>query len=178
MKSVSNSCFAVVDVTCQSPNTHLTALHDERNGAAGGTHRLKSRTVENSFTVALQSSGGVNVQEAVPLEELWASIERHAQARQAVAATDLALADRAQQHRAVQKRLLVRLKDKQPGSLAHLDLLMEETFHQLLDLGAHTAHCHITIEMSLAWQPGSPGPAHQFYFPLDPNRGVNRQCRQ
>ena len=91
----------------------------------------------------------------MPLEELWASIERHAHARQAVAATDLALADRAQQHRAVQKRLLVRLKDKHPGSLAHLDLLMEETFHQLLGLGAHIAQCHITTETtaisSAAW---------------------------
>ena len=77
----------------------------------------------------------VLLQEAVPLEELWGSIERHAEARQAVAATDTALSERAQQYRALQKRLLLRLKDRQPGSVAHLDLLLEETFHQLLDLG-------------------------------------------
>ena len=71
----------------------------------------------------------------MPLEELWGSIERHAQARKAVAVTDTALSERAQQYRAVQKRLLLRMKDRQPSSVAHLDLLLEETFQQLLDLG-------------------------------------------
>lgn len=52
-----------------------------------------------------------------------------------MAATEGALANRAHQHRAVQKRMLMRFKDRQPTSLAHLDLLMAETFHQLLDLG-------------------------------------------
>jgi hypothetical protein len=75
------------------------------------------------------------LQEAVPLEELWASIEMHCQARQAVAASQAALSDRAQQQRAVQKRLLMCFKDRQPGSLAHLELLLAETFDQLIDLG-------------------------------------------
>ena len=77
----------------------------------------------------------MHLQEAVPLEELWQAIERHSGARRAVAATEQALADRAQQHRAVQKRLLMRFKDRQPTSLAHLDLLLGETFHQVLELG-------------------------------------------
>ncbi len=77
----------------------------------------------------------VMLQEAVPLEELWASIEKHWQARQAVAASQAALSDRAQQQRAVQKRLLMRFKDRQPGALAHLELLLAETFDQLIDLG-------------------------------------------
>ena len=77
-----------------------------------------------------------NAQEAVPLQELYASIDRHWQAQQAVRATEVALADRAQQHRAVQKRLLMRFKDRQPTSLAHLNLLLSETFQQLLQLGA------------------------------------------
>ena len=75
------------------------------------------------------------LQEAVPLEELCASIEKHCQARQAVAASQAALSDRAQQQRAVQKRLLMRFKDRQPGSLAHLELLLAQTLDQLIDLG-------------------------------------------
>ena len=75
------------------------------------------------------------LQEPVPLEELWASIEKHWQARQAVAASQAALSDQAQQQRAVQKRLLMRFKDWQPGSLAHLELLLAETFDRLMDLG-------------------------------------------
>ncbi len=88
------------------------------------------------------------VQEALPLEELWASIDKHSQARQAVSATEQALADRAQQHRAVQKRLLMRFKDRQPSSLAHLDLLLEETFHQLLELGMSCTPC---TSLTLLW---------------------------
>lgn len=75
-------------------------------------------------------------QDAVPLEEMYSSIDRHWQAQQAVRATEAALADRAQQHRAVQKRLLMRFKDRQPSSVAHLDLLLAETFQELLQLGA------------------------------------------
>lgn len=76
----------------------------------------------------------------MPLEEMWASMERHWQARQAVVATQTALAERAQQHRAVQKRLLMRFKDRQPASLAHLDLLLGETFTDLIDLGELVQH--------------------------------------
>lgn len=67
---------------------------------------------------------------------MYSSIDRHWQAQQAVRATEAALADRAQQHRAVQKRLLMRFKDRQPSSVAHLDLLLAETFQELLALGA------------------------------------------
>ena len=67
---------------------------------------------------------------------MYSSIDRHWEAQQAVRATEAALADRAQQHRAVQKRLLMRFKDRQPNSVAHLDLLLAETFHQLIQLGA------------------------------------------
>ena len=70
------------------------------------------------------------------MQELYVSIDRHWQARHAVRCTEAAVADRAQQHRAVQKRLLMRFKDRQPSSLAHLDLLLTETFQQLLQLGA------------------------------------------
>ncbi|DBB01695.1 TPA: Protein PTHB1, variant 2 [Trebouxia sp. C0004] len=82
-----------------------------------------------------QEDFAITSKEAVPLEELWASIEKHCQARQAVAASQAALSDRAQQQRAVQKRLLMCFKDRQPGSLAHLELLLAETFDQLVDLG-------------------------------------------
>lgn len=67
---------------------------------------------------------------------MYSSIDTHWKAQQAVRGTETALADIAQQHRAVQKRLLMRFKDRQPSSVAHLDLLLADTFQQLLQLGA------------------------------------------
>ncbi|KAL0044614.1 hypothetical protein WJX82_002814 [Trebouxia sp. C0006] len=93
-----------------------------------------------------QEDFAITFKEAVPLEELWASIEKHWQARQAVAASQAALSDRAQQQRAVQKRLLMRFKDRQPGSLAHLELLLAETFDQLIDLGSQQEQQQVEVE--------------------------------
>ena len=73
------------------------------------------------------------------MEELWGCVERHLASRHAVAAIEAQLAQLAHQLRAVQKRMLLRFKDKQPASLAHLDLLIQETFAQLTDFGQPTA---------------------------------------
>jgi Bardet-Biedl syndrome 9 protein len=45
------------------------------------------------------------------------------------------LNERAQQYRSIQKRLLVRFKDKNAAPLQHLDFLLEDTFNQLMELG-------------------------------------------
>lgn len=45
------------------------------------------------------------------------------------------LAERAHQFRSIQKRLLVRFKDRNPAPLQHLDVLLEGTFQQLNQLG-------------------------------------------
>ena len=79
------------------------------------------------------------------MEELWACVDSHLASRQAVAAIDAKLDLAAHQLRAVQKRLLLRYKDKQPASVAHLDLLIHATFNQLQDLGTtwqHLQSCH------------------------------------
>ncbi|DBA69081.1 TPA: hypothetical protein ACH3X2_013241 [Trebouxia sp. C0005] len=93
-----------------------------------------------------QEDFAITFKEPVPLEELWASIEKHWQARQAVAASQAALSDQAQQQRAVQKRLLMRFKDWQPGSLAHLELLLAETFDRLMDLGSQLEQQQVEVE--------------------------------
>jgi Bardet-Biedl syndrome 9 protein len=44
------------------------------------------------------------------------------------------LNQRAQQFRVIQKRLLVRFKDKNAAPLQHMDLLLEGTYKQLIEL--------------------------------------------
>lgn len=74
------------------------------------------------------------------MEELWSCVDTHLASRQAVAAIDAKLDLSAHQLRAVQKRLLLRYKDKQPASVAPLDLLIQATFDQLQDLGTTWLH--------------------------------------
>jgi Bardet-Biedl syndrome 9 protein len=45
------------------------------------------------------------------------------------------LNDRAHQFRLIEKRLLVRFKDRNPAPLSNLDLLLRSTHNQLMDLG-------------------------------------------
>ena len=47
------------------------------------------------------------------------------------------LEERAQQFRAIERRLLTRFKDKTPAPLSNLDTLLEGTYRQLLALADH-----------------------------------------
>ena len=47
------------------------------------------------------------------------------------------LEERAQQFRAIERRLLTRFKDKTPAPLVNLDTLLEGTYRQLLALADH-----------------------------------------
>ena len=67
------------------------------------------------------------------------AVDEHLAARHAVAGSLVLLGQRATQYRAVQKRLLVRFKDRNPAPTAHLDTLLEDTYSQLLELGERRA---------------------------------------
>jgi hypothetical protein len=63
------------------------------------------------------------------------------QARQKFSEIATKLAQRAHQFRSIQKRLLVRFKDRNPAPLQHLDVLLEGTFQQLNALGTLMEAC-------------------------------------
>jgi len=73
----------------------------------------------------------VSFQEALPLQDFFSIVDRHHAVRSQYVATNTQLGYRAHQFRAIQKRLLLRFKDKNPVPLSHLDSLLEGTFHQL-----------------------------------------------
>jgi len=77
-----------------------------------------------------------NFTEAIPLPDYLGLVERHHELRQTMQAQRELLADRAQQFRCVQKRLLIRFKEKNPSPVSHLDLLLEGTYEELLALGS------------------------------------------
>ena len=61
-------------------------------------------------------------QEPLPLADFFACIDEHFACRQALADVNARLNDRAHQFRLIQKRLLVRFKERNPSPLANLDM--------------------------------------------------------
>ncbi|KAK3251108.1 hypothetical protein CYMTET_39543 [Cymbomonas tetramitiformis] len=124
---------------------------------SAGRYRLQSGCFEAMWLVASElcdrlttyfqsaqgaSMGGgddgpfaVTFTEALPLQDFFNLVDAHFAARQTFAKTGEKLGERAHQFRSIQKRLLVRFKDRNPASLTHLDTLLEGTFQQLNELG-------------------------------------------
>ena len=72
--------------------------------------------------------------ESIPFPNYFEVIESHFQSRLQLAASQQNLSERAHQFRSIQKRLLVRFKDRNPSPLNNLDKLFEDTFKQLLKI--------------------------------------------
>lgn len=122
----------------------------------GGRYRIQSDTFEAMWLVAqelcrrlvlyyaqaeasMSAAEGpftITYDEPVPMEDFFEVIDAHFAARLAVSELAQQLEARAHQFRSIEKRLLMRFKDKNPAPLSQLDLLMEDTYHQLMDLGA------------------------------------------
>lgn len=80
-------------------------------------------------------------QEPLPLADFFACIDDHFGARKALADANAELNDRAHQFRLIQKRLLVRFKERNPSPLANLDMLLHGTYNQLIELGGQVRAC-------------------------------------
>ena len=101
--------------------------------------RLNARLAQLGTVVPSSSSGGgggrlVTCEDAYPLTEYFALIRSHWELRRLLAEQLAQLNDRAHQFRMVQKRLLVRFKDRNPAPLGGLDTLMRESYDALLGL--------------------------------------------
>mmetsp|Transcript_31454 Transcript_31454/g.57089 ORF Transcript_31454/g.57089 Transcript_31454/m.57089 type:complete len:863 (+) Transcript_31454:102-2690(+) len=77
---------------------------------------------EEPFTISFQDS--------LPLHDYFALIDDHFELRRHLEELRNDLTDRTHQYRVIQKRLLVRFKDRNPSPLNHLDNLLNLTFDQ------------------------------------------------
>ncbi|KAM7442291.1 Protein PTHB1 [Porites harrisoni] len=82
----------------------------------------------------------------LPLQEYYELIDAHFEQRRNQTKYRELLAQRAQQFRTIQRRLLTRFKDKTPAPLANLDTLLDGTYRQLLALGEAEEDCERAIE--------------------------------
>ena len=86
-------------------------------------------TLPTTDTISL-----VKCTDPLPLEQYFNTITAHFQTRQRIALLSAQLNDAAHQYRMVEKRLLVRYKDRNPTPLSGLDSLMKETYDRLIAL--------------------------------------------
>ena len=79
-----------------------------------------------------RSTFAVRFDDQLPLPEYFRLIDEHFDQRVSIASLRKELDARAHQLRVVQKRLLIRFKDKTPSPLQHLDTLIEATYDDVL----------------------------------------------
>ncbi|KAG2452068.1 hypothetical protein HYH02_003104 [Chlamydomonas schloesseri] len=123
---------------------------------AGGRYRIQSDVLEGMWLVCrelglrlaryyAEAEAGlppppegpfaVSYEDALPLDDFFEVVEQHFAARLKVADLNSRLENSAVQFRNIEKRLLMRFKDKNPAPLNQLDLLMNETYGGLMELG-------------------------------------------
>lgn len=102
----------------------LKAYFDARS------HDAESKDSEN------ESASGFEVfyQEPLPLADFFGTIDTHFALRKEKLELSAELNDRAHQFRVIQKRLLVRYKDRNPAAINCLDVLLHGTYDQLITL--------------------------------------------
>jgi len=76
----------------------------------------------------------ISYQDSLPLHDYFALMDDHFTFRKHLEELRSDLTDRTQQYRVIQKRLLVRFKDRNPSPLNHLDQLLELSFEQTVQL--------------------------------------------
>lgn len=100
----------------------------------------------------------ITYRDSLPLDDYFALMEDHFALRKHLEQLRSDLADRTQQYRVIQKRLLVRFKDRNPSPLNHLDTLLNLTFEQTVQLteeidyaerSLRTVSCHLSAATEL-----------------------------
>lgn len=97
------------------------------------THELHTRLRQR-----WRDEGGLKItyNEQLPLSDYYNAIDHHHGTRVAVRLAESALNDACHQYRIIEKRMLIRFKDSRPAKIDHLDLLMQQTHNNLLQLAS------------------------------------------
>mmetsp|Transcript_22717 Transcript_22717/g.63135 ORF Transcript_22717/g.63135 Transcript_22717/m.63135 type:complete len:875 (-) Transcript_22717:176-2800(-) len=139
---VQASEFASLWVLAQELCQRLSEYFDQQDSQGAGE--------EEPFAITYQDS--------LPLHDYFALVDDHFALRKHLEELRSDLADRTQQYRVIQKRLLVRFKDRNPSPLNHLDALLTLTFEQTVQLteaiedverALRTVSCHLSAATEL-----------------------------
>lgn len=109
----------------EAPNANLSIMSPTSTTKSESTHsHAHGHTLPYVFC-----------SEALPTEEFFGYIAQHLSLRHALLYKTRVLQDRTTQYRMIEKRLLVRFKDKNPTPLHGLEVMLQDTYQQILILG-------------------------------------------
>jgi len=87
----------------------------------------------------------ISFKDLLPLHDYFLFIDRHFKERERMEELRVKLEKAAHQFRVIQKRLLVRFKDKNPSPLQQLDTMLEETYNQIQELGTEMDKSKVSL---------------------------------
>lgn len=141
---------------CINPNPHITSLVSIISSKTNGRYKIQSDSLPAMYIVAYElekrlnlrikdlntspnpnpspAVGFVKCSDKYPLEEFFAAIDVHFNTRLLLVEQLSQLNDRAHQFRMIQKRLLVRYKEKNPTALGGIDVIMRESYDAIMVL--------------------------------------------
>lgn len=90
----------------------------------------------------------IDYAEALPLREFYEIIDEHFERRKDLDRFSESLNRAAHQYRVVEKRLLSRFRDRNPSPLDNLDMVSEETYLRLVQLGEQVEHAQEHLNIS------------------------------
>lgn len=118
--------FAAVDKKPQRATTAAAA-------GADGMQQQQPQT-DGSEVAAAPGAFQMTSSDALPVQDVFDLVDRHFAARTAISSIDAQLEQQEVAFRSIQKRLLVRYKDKNAAPLNQLDVLMEEVYEHIMEL--------------------------------------------
>uniref|UniRef100_A0A7S2WDC7 PTHB1 N-terminal domain-containing protein n=1 Tax=Rhizochromulina marina TaxID=1034831 RepID=A0A7S2WDC7_9STRA len=119
---IQSSSLPAIYLICSELVKRLQARFGSDGGSDGGEAKG-----EDTFRVTYSDQ--------LPFQDFFAVIDHHFDCRGGLLEANSLLNDRAHQYRVIEKRLLVRFKDKNPAPLAQLDEVLSETHQQIVELG-------------------------------------------
>lgn len=111
---------------------------------------LKCFLISASTNVIVRADHRLQIEytEALPLREFYEIIDEHFQRRQDLERFSESLNCAAHQYRVVEKRLLSRFRDRNPSPLDKLDVVSEETYTRLVQLGEQVENAQKRLDIS------------------------------
>jgi Bardet-Biedl syndrome 9 protein len=129
------------DFNLETPNALSVKYFDESHctailGKSGERCRLQASSFHALWLLTSQivnrlAKDNLSYDDALPLQDFFAVIDKHFESRKNVKNCEDELAKLTEQYTAIQKRLLVRFKDKNPAPLNNLDYLLQLVHSQV-----------------------------------------------
>eukprot|EP00948_MAST-09A_sp_MAST-9A-sp1_P001496 g1496.t1 len=108
-----------------------------------------NKRFESSHSPIVVSDGNISFTSKLPLGDLFNCIDKHYMARKQLVESEKTLANYSEQHRNIQKRLLVRFKEvRKPQPLNNLDILLNTSYQNIVGISHEYEKCLEALDVA------------------------------